>query len=696
MTIHCESYKPKLLHSKLATLLVLLPLLALAVNASAASHKTVQHQTAIQPSIQAQRFIDAYQTERAVYQTAQQSLTQNPTFDISDAKKQLKDYPLLPFLEYEALKTQFEQLPSVAVKQFQDRNKGSYIERKLTGEWMRYLGRHEHWALFLKFNDSRFQNQSSQCYALQARLNLPNDTSPQQASIQQMQKLWMTGTSLPKACDAIIDVLDSKNLISQANIWQRFDLAYARKNDRLAKYLAKKMSGKDQQQAHKLLQAAENSEYWLAQLSSPASPIQLSSASYSRLLKTLAGVDNLGLAGLVENYRLPLNEKHWLGVKSLSAWYFAKEDAATALTWIQQQQEKDSLPLQKKQLRYAMQAKDWPHYINSYQGADKHLKNKTEWRYWYALALLENDETSAKEQKTNHKTAETILTQLSHKQDFYGLLAAKYYQQPLSIQDNIDLNIWPISDATHQQLSASIELYILGEHLTASRQWYYSSKGFKRKQWREASAIAHQLQWHERMFRAIASSGFKTTINEQYPIAFEKDYATQSSKTGIDISWLLAMSRQESGFAPLATSGKGAMGVMQLMPATAKRLAKELNKPYSKANLYKPSYNIHLGSHYLQKLLKRYDNNYVLATAAYNAGPHRVDEWLAVRPLEDDWSHWIAAIPYRETRKYVQNILAFSHIYQQYLPDYLSSDLKLTLFQPASDHLSEHLKTIAQ
>ncbi|MCK5881392.1 MAG: lytic transglycosylase domain-containing protein, partial [Sinobacterium sp.] len=323
------------------------------------------------------------------------------------------------------------------------------------------------------------------------------------------------------------------------------------------------------------------------------------------------------------------------------------------------------------------------HYLKSYQQANKKLQAKTEWQYWYALALLEgNTKNSEHIQQKSREKAEAILSKLANKQDFYGLLSAKYYQQTFSIEDNIDLNDWDISNSTQQQLSAAIELYLLGEHAIASRQWYYSSKGFKRKQWREASAIAHQLQWHERMFRAIASSGFNTRINEQYPIAFEQDYAIQSKNTGIDISWLLAMSRQESAFAPLATSGKGAMGVMQLMPATAKRMAKELKQEYRKEDLYNPSYNIHLGSHYLQKLLARYNNNYVLATAAYNAGPHRVDEWLAARPIGDDWAHWIAAIPYKETRKYVQNILAFSHVYQQYLPDYLLSDLKLTLFQP--------------
>jgi len=626
--------------------------------------------------------------------------------DLQQAKLALKDYPLLPYLEYEALRARFDSLPIDEVKAFQARYQGEYIERRLTSTWMSWLGKNQQLALFKQFNDSRFQNHSNRCYGLRA--DIADKSQNEAQALNTFKGIWLTGYSLPSACDKLVTRFEASEHFTQALIWQRFDLAFAQNNKQLATYLAGKMDKEAKIQAQKLLSASQHSDYWLTRLATATrftaisnnqnppkqtSPdtlqsnlLNLSSASYKRLLQEIAAVDNLGVAGLIENYRLPMSDKDWLAIKTLCAWYFAKHNPSAALTWIDQQAEQNSYKLQEKQLRYSLQAKDWPNFINSYDIANNSLQSQAEWQYWYAIALLETAQSQPEQlkfsQRKAQQQAESTLQSLSNKQHFYGLLASKYFKQNLVLNDNIDLSTWEISDSTAKRLSAAVELYLTGEHILASRQWYHSSKGFKRSQWREASALSHQLGWHERMLRAISSSGFGQEINEQYPLAFPDIYSAQADASGVDIGWLLALSRQESGFSPLVKSNKGAMGVMQIMPNTGKRLAKELKLKYTNQALNKADYNIRLGSYYLQKLLKRFDNNYVLATAAYNAGPHRVDEWLSLRSIDDDWAHWIATIPYKETRKYVQNILAYSHFYQQHLPENLRSDLKLTLFQP--------------
>ncbi len=646
-------------------------------------------------------YIARYAEQREVYQSFKQAIQENLDNPYSKDNKDkaielsipqsLENYPLRPYLEYDLLRASFDNtdIQDLAqnVQAFQTQYKGEYIERRLTATWISYLGKNEHWQTFLSAQDARFKNTTNQCYKLRAQLHLKQ--SSEQSILQQSKKLWKTGSTLPNACDELIELLDNTQQLADADYWKRFQYAYSQKNDRLAQYLAKSLNNEQQQLANQLLSAQKNPDYWFARLSNPETQPKLTSKAYSRLLKDLAGADHIGVAGLVENYRLPMSEGDWLAIKTLSAWYFAKSNAENALTWINQQSEKETFPLQKKQLRYALQAKDWPLYRDRYENAHKKLKEDNEWQYWYAVALLDGKQSAIRDdlswsERREVKKAEGILSKLTEKQNFYGLLSAKYFQQELLLSDEINLDDWPVSQPTKDRLATAIELYLTDDYLLATRQWYYSSKGFKRSQWREAAALSHQLGWHERMLRAIASSGFGGAINEQYPLAFAKTYQKQSANTGIDISWLLAMSRQESGFAPLAQSNKGALGVMQLMPATAKRTAKDLKLGYSKEQLKNPEYNITLGSHYLQQLLERFDNNYVLATAAYNAGPHRIDEWLSYRDMGDDWAHWIATIPYKETRKYVQNILAFSHFYQQYLPDELRQDLKLTLFHTPS------------
>ena len=129
-----------------------------------------------------------------------------------------------------------------------------------------------------------------------------------------------------------------------------------------------------------------------------------------------------------------------------------------------------------------------------------------------------------------------------------------------------------------------------------------------------------------------------------------------------DAALVLAVARQESAFHSTAVSRAGARGLMQLLPSTAQQVAHKLKLPYSRHRLTEdPPYNLRLGRAYLTQLLVRYGGSHVLALAAYNAGPHRVDQWLDTygdpRHRGVDLVDWIESIPIAETRNYVQRIL---------------------------------------
>lgn len=132
---------------------------------------------------------------------------------------------------------------------------------------------------------------------------------------------------------------------------------------------------------------------------------------------------------------------------------------------------------------------------------------------------------------------------------------------------------------------------------------------------------------------------------------------------------LLAVARQESSFETFARSHAGALGVMQLMPSTARAVSRTLKIRYSKARLTSdPKYNLRLGSAYLTSLLDRYDGSYLLSVAAYNAGPRSVDRWLSEigdpRTTKIDAIDWIELIPYPETRNYIQRVIENLHVYR--------------------------------
>ncbi len=123
---------------------------------------------------------------------------------------------------------------------------------------------------------------------------------------------------------------------------------------------------------------------------------------------------------------------------------------------------------------------------------------------------------------------------------------------------------------------------------------------------------------------------------------------------------------------PNASSSAGARGLLQLMPRTAKQVAQKIEMHYDKSLLlHDPEYNLRLGTAYLTEMLRTYDGCYVLALAAYNAGPRRVKNWLGQygdpRSEEINSVDWIERIPYNETRNYIQRILETTEVYRDRL-----------------------------
>ena len=141
---------------------------------------------------------------------------------------------------------------------------------------------------------------------------------------------------------------------------------------------------------------------------------------------------------------------------------------------------------------------------------------------------------------------------------------------------------------------------------------------------------------------------------------------------GLEPALVLALIRQESQFYAEAVSRSGARGLMQLMPATAKLVAKNLKLSYRTDRLTEdPAFNMRLGTAYLAQLIERFDGSVMMALAGYNAGPYRVDEWVRrygdPRRPEVDAIDWAERIPFSETRNYVQRILETLPVYQRRL-----------------------------
>jgi soluble lytic murein transglycosylase len=177
---------------------------------------------------------------------------------------------------------------------------------------------------------------------------------------------------------------------------------------------------------------------------------------------------------------------------------------------------------------------------------------------------------------------------------------------------------------------------------------------FRNQAYNRSLALANQLS---------GSSGERNAY--RYPLAFWKSVQQYASQRGIDPYLVVALIRQESLFDPRARSSAAALGLMQLLPSTARRMAKEIGMDApSPENLYEPEVNLALGTQYLKDLLERYSNNWFKAIAAYNAGESAVDRWekeIATEDIEE----FVERIPYSETRGYVKLVMRNHRIYKK-------------------------------
>ena len=142
-----------------------------------------------------------------------------------------------------------------------------------------------------------------------------------------------------------------------------------------------------------------------------------------------------------------------------------------------------------------------------------------------------------------------------------------------------------------------------------------------------------------------------------YPLRFDESLRAKAVEESVDPSLVAALILQESTFDAAALSRAGARGLMQVIPATGRKLARDLRVPYRKAALHDPETSLDFGTRYLRQMSDRYEGQVERVLAAYNAGPHRVDAWTAGRP-QMSAEDFVESIPFTETRFYVMVVLA--------------------------------------
>jgi soluble lytic murein transglycosylase len=197
----------------------------------------------------------------------------------------------------------------------------------------------------------------------------------------------------------------------------------------------------------------------------------------------------------------------------------------------------------------------------------------------------------------------------------------------------------------------------------AVAEWDWAMRGMSDRQILAAAELARREDWNDRAIITAEKTRGEHDFDLRYIAPFRDLASAYAGSNGLDEAWVFGLMRQESRFVDYARSGVGASGLMQIMPATAKWIARQLGLGRkAHAGMNNPETNIRFGTYYLKHIYDSLDQSPVLATAGYNAGPGRARKWQGDVPLEG--AVYVETIPFAETREYVKKVLANAMFYR--------------------------------
>ncbi len=630
---------------------------------------------------------DDYTEERKLYLDAKTAFNNNDAPEYQRLKKQLNDYPLHPYLEYaelskalniRRLSTSNKQYGVTAVGKanakkitgFITQHKDSYLGDRLLTKWLYYLAEQKNWPDYKLYYHENVKKTALVCFNLQAQYR--TDGTIDSTAID---KLWLSSKSQPKACDPVFAVWKQKGHLTPEKLWQRYTLAINKKNASLAKYLKKKMTAGDRYLAD-LYQKVHSSPQDIRKvkaLSTTNSTQQFNDASVQHIVDIIEhGLYRHAYKQPEEAQQLfkrfkknyAFNEQAIQRInKRIARRLIRQEKLAQAMHLLKSMDTENRADEVEYLLRKLLAKQEWSTINHWIKKLPEEQLSSDRWQYWSARSLEELVTGSSAD--TSSTSPADIYQQLSESRSFYGFLSADIQKTDYQFEDKpapVDQKL--ISTLKNSPAFARAKEFLLMEKMHRARtEWRYAVRGLSTDEFIAAAQIANQWGWSRKAIEAMAGAAYWDDLSIRFPVVHADIIHNSAEKNNIPSSLVFSIARQESAWEFDAKSRVGASGLMQLMPATAKETAKKARLAYKKGKLFDPEYNIALGSHYITGLLAQYSDNRALAIASYNAGPHRVKQWLKKSNASLPLDVWIEIIPFNETRKYVQNVLSYEVIY---------------------------------
>ena len=589
--------------------------------------------------------------QRKTFLQAEKQIWNNNSATYQNLYNQLHFYPLQPYLDQKRLMTKIKLSSASEINDFLIKYEGTPLDWPLRKKWLNYLAKRNKPLLFQRyFKATSNVELTCQYYRFQLQTGVvPTRVLPK------VSALWLVGKSQPKVCDPLFKQWQKAGYRTNEMIWQRIVLSADGGKHTLIPYLTSLLPKKEQYLAELWHKVRRNPAYVkrLAKFKHKnAKEAEIVAYGLKRLIwrTPQQALDTYALAKSL----LPFTTQQQQQITLKFALALASKNHLAARVWLEKvDDELFSSNLTQWYITDALRDQNWKNIKVKLSKLPEVAQQSLKWRYWYSRSLLATGELAA---------GNALLTELAQSRHYYGFLAASYLKKPANFQ-NMPLEVSAEEKALiikSPEAKRAFELFAIGRFHHARQEWNYWLSKLNDREKLVASKIANEMHWYDRAIFTLAKVGYLDDVNLRFPLGFETEIKHYAGNEKINSAWAFAIARRESSFMSDANSPAGAKGLMQIMPGTAKQLAR---KTVSNRYLLNAKNNIKLGTKYLRNLLDRHDGNQVLATAAYNAGPYRVKSWLKdADSLPADV--WIETIPFKETREYVKSVLAYQQIYQ--------------------------------
>lgn len=568
----------------------------------------------------------------------------------------LQNYLLYPYLEYEKIRQNLKGTSDKELLTFIERYRNTPIADYLWSRWLGRLAKKRKWRKIVSIFSPIAANTSARCYYLEALVHEGNKAS----AFEQAKEVWMSSKSLPKACDSLFDELKKSNQLTKADYWQRIELVVNKGKSSLARSLIKNLPNDEKKIAEQFVISHRNPKKALKSR-------YLGKGKYSRkviihAVKRIARKNykkgNALWKDKKNRYPFSSQEKGevnaYLGVRTAIN---HDPKALNQLSQIPAKYRNDDANVWMA--RMALRDGKWNQLHHAIDAMDRELAEKDIWQYWKARASAE---TGDKQQ------AEELFLQLSDNATFYGFLSADRLGKEYSVLENHnkDWEDCSIDVEVVGPINRAMEWFKLGHDVKANKEWFWALKHMNKDGKLAAAALALSLDKPILAVRTVAKTKDWNQVGLRFPLMYKNLITEMSHQNNVNPAWVYGITRRESIFNTKAVSSARAVGLMQLLPSTARGVGKKLGLGRVRKNdLLTPKLNVKLGSAYLSGMLKNFNGSYVKATAGYNAGPSRSVKWTPNKTIDAD--QWVESIPFTETRKYVRAVMAYTTIYDHKL-----------------------------